>query len=723
MTFLNPLLLLGLAAAAIPVLIHLFNLRKLKTVEFSSLRFLKELQKTKMRRIKLRQLLLLALRTLLIASLVLAFARPVLRGSFAGLVGPHARTTMVFLVDDSPSTGVRNDGGVLLNQLRESAVAVTSLLGEGDELHVLPVSRIGREDPAAPHLTAAAAAEAVRAIPAAAVSVPYQTAFGVAARVLAGARNANQEIYLFTDGQSTQFTRAAAPEDSADLFDDRQRVFLVEARPGRTDNRAVTRVRVVSSILGQGVPAEVEATVQNFGEEPVRGLLVSLYLGGSRIVQQTVDLPPRSPVTLRFTAVPRSAGILQGVVQIEDDQLEADDRRWFVLPIPQTIRVLLASGSREDERFPALALGVASDSAGKGLFSVRRIDEADFGATDLSKFDLLVLAGLADFTPSEGERLGAFLRSGGGVVLFPGAGTRFDNYATTLFGPLGIPPARGAQGEAATAEGSFLAFATVDTDHPLFSGLFEDLPGRKPGLRRAVESPRIYRTSRPALRSGDQPIITLSDGTPFLAEYRVGEGRLLLFSVEAGLTWSDFPLKGAFLPLLHRSASYLAQRERDRREFLVGEPVECSVRLHEGVERSSFVLRSPSGNEERMSVRTPSGGAVLLAAAGAAEPGIHTVHARGSGPPLHAVVVNPLPDESDLRSADDAERSAFFSRTGLAGDRVRSIPAGAALAGSVKESRFGVELWKHFLALALALAVAEMILGRERRGGTPEDQA
>ena len=54
MTFLNPLVLLGLAAAAIPVLLHLLNLRKLKTIEFSSLRFLKELQKTKIRRLKLR---------------------------------------------------------------------------------------------------------------------------------------------------------------------------------------------------------------------------------------------------------------------------------------------------------------------------------------------------------------------------------------------------------------------------------------------------------------------------------------------------------------------------------------------------------------------------------------------------------------------------------------------------------------------------------------------
>ncbi|PJC60395.1 MAG: hypothetical protein CO025_03290, partial [Ignavibacteria bacterium CG_4_9_14_0_2_um_filter_37_13] len=49
MTFLNPAILFGLLAATIPVLIHLFNLRKLKKVEFSTLIFLKELQKNKIR--------------------------------------------------------------------------------------------------------------------------------------------------------------------------------------------------------------------------------------------------------------------------------------------------------------------------------------------------------------------------------------------------------------------------------------------------------------------------------------------------------------------------------------------------------------------------------------------------------------------------------------------------------------------------------------------------
>src|SRR5260221_12200822 len=109
MTFLNPLVLFGLAAAAIPVILHLLNLRKLRTIEFSTLTFLKELQQTKIRRLKLRQLLLLLIRTLLIVLIVIAFARPTLRGTILGTIGSHAHSTVVFILDDSFSETVSDE--------------------------------------------------------------------------------------------------------------------------------------------------------------------------------------------------------------------------------------------------------------------------------------------------------------------------------------------------------------------------------------------------------------------------------------------------------------------------------------------------------------------------------------------------------------------------------------------------------------------------------------
>ncbi len=142
MTFLNPFVLFGLVAAAIPIIIHLLNLRKLRTVEFSSLKFLKELQKTKMRRVRIRQLLLLLLRTLIVVAMVFAFSRPALRGSLAGVAGGHATTTMVILLDDSPSMTVRDERGVLFNQAKDAAERLIGLAKDGDNLFLLRLSDV-----------------------------------------------------------------------------------------------------------------------------------------------------------------------------------------------------------------------------------------------------------------------------------------------------------------------------------------------------------------------------------------------------------------------------------------------------------------------------------------------------------------------------------------------------------------------------------------------------
>ena len=124
MTFLNPLLLFGLVAAAIPLIIHLFNFRRPKRVDFSSLEFLKELQKTTMQRVRIKQWLLLLLRTLAIACLILAFARPTLTGGLAGTLGGRANSSIALVVDNSLSRTLRDAAGAYLEQARDLATGL-----------------------------------------------------------------------------------------------------------------------------------------------------------------------------------------------------------------------------------------------------------------------------------------------------------------------------------------------------------------------------------------------------------------------------------------------------------------------------------------------------------------------------------------------------------------------------------------------------------------------
>ena len=145
LSFLNGAFLFALAAAALPVLIHLFSRRRLREVPFSQLAFLDEITRRKVRRMRLRQWLLLALRTLAVVFLALALSRPVWQGAGAGL--RRGSSTVAILIDDSFSMEARTDPNALLpvdasgaglqvptrfTEARQRAREALDLLEEGD---------------------------------------------------------------------------------------------------------------------------------------------------------------------------------------------------------------------------------------------------------------------------------------------------------------------------------------------------------------------------------------------------------------------------------------------------------------------------------------------------------------------------------------------------------------------------------------------------------------
>ena len=131
MSFLAPSLLWGLLAAAVPVIIHLISRRQTQRVDFSTVRFIKELEHDTIRKLKLRQIILLILRTAAVILLVLSFARPVKIGYFplAGAVGQSTRIAMLF--DNSATMAAEVERSTLLDRSKQTALNLLHNL-EGD---------------------------------------------------------------------------------------------------------------------------------------------------------------------------------------------------------------------------------------------------------------------------------------------------------------------------------------------------------------------------------------------------------------------------------------------------------------------------------------------------------------------------------------------------------------------------------------------------------------
>ena len=683
MGFLNPFLLIGLAAAAIPIAVHLFNFRRPDRLEFSTLRFVREIEATAMRRVRIKQWLLLALRTLAILFLVLAFARPTPTAG-ASAFEEGAAQSLVLVLDNSRSMTLRDAQGELMEQARTLGAAVIDATGAGDERTVLPTARPPEYRPV-PFVTPGPALDAVQATVPLAGAETLTAALARAASLLENAVHPRREIVVVSDLQAATFTdssSAALPEGVS--------LTLVPVGGRRQSNTAVTDVRVLSRIVEPGRPVQVEATVERYGGRP--GTVgAALLVDGQRVAETAVDLIPGTPAKARFTVTPPARGWLGGEVRIEEDAAPWDDARWFALRVPPPPRVLLVRGDGARADLVALAYGVAAET---GSVSVNEIAGAALAGADLDRYDAVVLVG-ADATASA-SRLQAFVAAGGGVLAFPGERPETLNALLSAVGGGQIAGTLGA------SDGDRLGTSTdVDLDHPLFAGVFDS-------ARPTPEAIDIRRIARYRPGGGDEAtLIGTQPGPPLLQEIRHGAGSVLLVGVAADLEWSDLPQRGLFVPLLFRSAGYLAAgssvADSDASD------ADGQIRVT-GVDASAALrLVGPGGETVTPSQRTVPGAVLIDVADVAARAGLYRV-VQGERT-LRVVAVNEDARESDPAALDPAEAARRLEA--ITGRPVTVVASASALAASGGTA--GTPLWTVFLALALACLVAETLVAARWR--------
>ncbi len=700
MTFLDPLVLLGLAAAAIPVLLHLLNLRRPKKVDFSSLAFVKELQKSTMQRVKIKQWLLLLLRILAVASLVMAFARPTLTGSAAGTVGARVPTSAALVIDNSLSMTLRDGQGQYLAQAKELAAGIAEDLQEGDEAFI--VTTAGEAGSAAPYRGRIAAQEALAEIETAPGAVPLSRAAARAARLLdEEATHPNRVLYLLSDAQASTLADSLAA-----VLPENVPVRLLPIGERAHANVAVTEVEVESRIVEAGQPVQIAATLRNFSDETLSSYVASLFLGETRVAQATAEaLPAGASAVVRFTATPQQRGWLPGRVEIEGDDFEGDDVRFFALHVPRVRRVLIVQG--EGERTDYVELALSSElTEGRVAFDAETIPEGRLPGTALSAYDAVVLVGPRDLSSGERSALQRYVEGGGGLLFFPNARPQAAEY-DALFEALGGGAVTGFSGTRG-GERPVASFERVDLEHPLFEGVFDE--GREEAT---LEEPSVTYAMDYAPRSGtEQTLIELSNGRPFLQEIRHGRGAAFVMAVAPDLAWSDLPTRGLFVPLLYRALYYLTAGESVAGEGLVaGRPGE--LRIAGAPPGEPLRLVGPDGTETTPEQAERFGAVLLETDASLRAPGVYDVVAGDSL--VRRVALNPDRAESDLSTLVPDEAA---ERLGDAlGQSVQVFRAGEGGAQGVAEAlrteRAGLEIWNVFLLLALGFLVAEMLVARQ----------
>lgn len=673
MNFLVPAFLAGLAALAIPVLVHLRHRQRKTTVPFPSLMFLRKIQFREVRRQQIHHWPLFLLRALAVVLLVVAFARPFLDDPDAGaaLVVRSGRD-VVLVVDQSASMAA----GSRMERARAAVREVVDGLGAGDRA-ALVLFDATASVVVPPTADRAQLLAAIGAAEPTARATRYGPALRAAREVAFGADRPGREVVLISDFHRTGWVGEdlqALPEGTG---------FRVVDLSGVVPDVLVATVEVVPGTeAGEGV-ATATARLAAAGLAAPRRITAILEVAGRQVDRQTVEVPPAGGAAVRFTPFRLAATAQEAVVRLETaDSVPANDRHHFLAVAERPVRVLLRSAISDPARsFLRQALAISRHPR------VEMAVRGNLAAADLTQADVVVLDNLSYPAGAEGDRLAAFVRGGGGLIHVLGE-------RTTGGWPRDLVAAR--VGEVVDRSAGVPAtIGLIRREHPVFE------PFRLPRSG-DFSATRVYRYRAVAGDSLDV-LARFDDGAPALLEARPGQGRVLVLTSAADNVWNDLPIQPVFLPLAHQMVLH-AGRWVDRPTAVrVGEVATVSP---ETLGDEAIVVVSPGGER----VRRESGQALAFEAT---ESGFYQVREAGSGGRLLAsVAANTPADEFNLTPFDPADLA-------LAAGAPDSVPAAgdataAGLTGADREQ--AQSLWWYVLAAVALLLLAETMVATRVTG-------
>jgi hypothetical protein len=732
MSFLNPIMLAGLAAVSVPIIIHLLNRRRFQKVVWAAMRFLKISVEQNQRRMRIEDMILLALRCLLLILLALALARPAILSNATDVFG-QSKVTGVIILDNSLSMGVSDGTMTRFDKARQAAEQALDSMPAGSATAVFFASDVVHAAIPEPTFDFNLARKIIREAPLSDRATDIFPALAKAIDTLAGRLVIRKEIFLVTDGQAAGWRQLTEAQSALERVKTEIKTHLILVGEHEERNLGVSELRLASGLSPARQPLRFEAKVTNFGKEEARDTRVSLSVNGEPPGDEfTIDgLAPGATRSVSLFARLRQEGFHAVTARIPEDRLRTDDRRTVAVRAIKEVKVLLVDGEpgnepRDSEVFflKHALVPVPPDVATEYFIKVTTVTGPEFSQARMDDFDAIILANVADFSEATLKGLEQYLRRGGGLIVFPGGRVNVTFYNEQLLKRFNFLPAALGQlrGEAEQDE-KFITFQEKDYTHPVVSIWNDPAAGTLGSARffRSFELKPASPTARPAGSTLQRPgaataqaqeagdphiILKYSDGVPAAMERAWGLGRVVLFSSTADTAWNDLPVRLAFVPLVHRALGSIVQRQDEGLNVRVGDKFVRRVNM-EFLDKDATFFRpgQAAGLRELRRIEMVNAWPMLqfdqtdLA-------GVYDVNV--ADPPLALkFAAQPDPAESSLDELSPAQISTL---KGVA--NVHDWSPEFSLKGLVEKDRSGLEFWLPIVIAALLVAAAETFLGQ-----------
>lgn len=719
--FLNSPLLWALGLASIPLIIHLLFRRSFRRVEWAPMRYLKLTIQRNRRRIQIEQLLLLLLRTALIVVLVCMIARPIVNASGLGRwFGGDTRTSHILVLDDSLSMGLTSNGRSGFERALELAAQAIEDVSSKDRFTLVLSSR-----PKSPLLREVDLADRNIATSLLRTMTPSETLTSWAStlqaldELIASSTYPTRAVTIITDLRRVGWEDEVATP--ANWGGDRVRVRIIDIGATATRQIALEQLVQADRLALVGIPIRWEATIRNGSDASIDTFDATWLVDGRPSEIAMPSLAPGETAVVTLTAQFQEAGLHHVSLRLPTDDLPGDNQRWDIVDVRDNLRMAIVDGEPSTDAFQGetdfLALALSLPIGESKSFHVEIMTDTEWAASPKSDPDLIILANVAGLTPSQADQLKKQVEAGAGLIIFPGDQIDPDSYNRQLF-----------------QEGNGILPVQLESpvDEPVTGLLLEEnSPSAVDALRQlsapVLERIKIHKRYQVRLPTDDDPNVRVlarwndPAASPALIEKIVGYGRVLVWTMTADKSWTDWPTEPSYVLAMRETAKAAARTSVGQHELTAGEVLRCPVSPERRVQSATIEL--PGGDEphpltvEGESAAAGSDGTapakLSLAWAETYRAGLYRLNWQESpgGAASDQFAVNPAAKESDLTRLPIDELKK----------RWRSVEPEIITAFVTADSSVGVrgsEIWRTLAYWLLAMMSIESCfatwVGRQR---------
>ncbi len=703
--FLVPLFLVGLAAVVVPVFVHLTRKQRAKVVQFPSLMFLEKVPYQAENRRRIHHWLLLAMRALAVALLALAFARPFLPTEEGAVAAGSGPTEHVVLVDRSYSMAI----GDRWPDAVESARGALTGLGPLDR-----ISLVVFDQSASAPVRSTTDVPRIRSVLDTLTVTDRATRYGPALKlaqtILEESDLPGKSLTVVSDLQRGGWTGEEGVALPAGTIVETR--LVGEAPPA---NLALGEITLARDRFQGAERVTPVARVTRVGGDEETDVEIVLEVDGRELQRRSVTVPAAGAVPVPFQPFTLTDRHTQGVVRIAPEGLDPaepnrDNAQFFVLSPGRSTGVLILDPPQRGTDGSLYLRQALEVSRGEGYrVEVRR--GAAPGADQLAGYQVVILNDRPFPAGAEGDRLAEYVRAGGGLLIVSGSRGGWSADRAAL-----LPGTLGGVEDRDEGEGGRLGY--LNYDHPVFE-LFR-------GPRRGdFSAARFFRARSWQVPPSDSSVVLarFDDGSPALAERRVGEGRSLVWASTLDAFWTDLALQPVFVPFVHQLVRHVSGRTDVLDAFTAGQVLDVSDARAMETAGLGEVAEALASSEGRIAL-SPGGSSIELPAGAGphflelGEQGFYEIRPPGRNDvrPV-AVAVNVDPAEADLAPLDPEEVEASILSGGGA-----AMPAGVDTERAEELRRADRErrqsFWRWLLLAAFALLAAETVLSnRVSRAG------